>query len=74
MGGKKSSVCTSANSSLTRYTAASSLLSNPTSRFGSDFTCMPSSSWASTPAPTFAPQPAHLASFVSFTSFSMVSS
>ena len=58
LGGKKSNVCTMAISSEILYTAASSLLSYPTSNDGS---CSPlgsfSSTRLSTPAPSLAVQP-----------------
>ena len=58
MGGKKSRVCTTATSSVSLYTAASSLLSKPMSRFGSTGNFgRRSSTRLSTPAPSLAVQP-----------------
>ena len=64
IGGKKSSVCIIATSSLILYTAASSPVSRPTStRSFSNFGSLPRI-FASVPGPIFAAQPDALAYFV----------
>src|SRR6266545_2499262 len=69
MGGKKSSVSTIATSGATRYTAASSLVARPTrSSAGPRCSLSGRRTCASGPGPSFAPQPAQVASVVSRTS------
>src|SRR5260370_13336655 len=74
MGGKKATVSTMAISSLTRNTAASSLLSRPTSRSGcASARSPPNTSWRS-PGPIFDAQPAQAAELVSRISFPLAGS
>src|SRR6266481_1114890 len=67
IGVKKSTVCTSAISGLSRYTPASSLVSNPTSTFGSVGRGKRRKTESSNPGLSFAAQPAALTMAVSFT-------
>src|SRR5260370_26055379 len=67
MGVKKSTVCTSAISGLSRYTPASSLVSKPTSTFGSVGRGKRRKTESSNPGLSFAAQPAALTIAVSFT-------
>ena len=67
IGVKKSTVCTNANSSPSRYTPASSLVLNPTSTFGSVGSGRRRSIEASVPGLSLAAQPAALTIAVSFT-------
>src|SRR6266403_3987349 len=67
MGVKKSTVCTSAISRLSRYTPASSLVSKPTSTFGSVGRGKRRKTESSNPGLSFAAQPAALTMAVSFT-------
>src|SRR4029077_18403126 len=67
IGVKKSTVCTSANPSPSRYTPASSLLLKPTSTFGSVGNGRRRSIESSVPGLSFAAQPAALTMAVSFT-------
>src|SRR6516225_6054976 len=67
MGVKKSTVWTRASSSLTRYTPASSLVSKPTSTFGSFDAGKRRSIESRVPGLSFAAQPAALTMAVSFT-------
>src|SRR5437660_4113840 len=67
MGVKKSTVCTIAISGLSRYTPASSLVSKPTSTFGSDGRGKRRKTESSNPGLSFAAQPAALTMAVSFT-------
>src|SRR5260370_6664785 len=67
MGVKKSTVCTSAISWLSRYTPASSLVSKPTSTFGSVGRGKRRKTESSNPGLSFAAQPAALTMAVSFT-------
>jgi hypothetical protein len=64
---KKSTVCTSASSSLIRYTPASSLVLNPTSTFGSVGSGRRRSIESSVPGLSLAAQPDALTMAVSFT-------
>src|SRR6267142_4802022 len=66
-GVKKSTVCTSARSSLIRYTPASSLVLKPTSTFGSVGRGRRRSIESSVPGLSLAAQPAALTMAVSFT-------
>src|SRR4029077_16221020 len=66
-GVKKSTVCTSARSSLIRYTPASSLVLKPTSTFGSVGSGRRRSIESSVPGFSLAAQPAALTMAVSFT-------
>src|SRR6266403_1264581 len=66
-GVKKSTVCTSARSSLIRYTPASSLVLKPTSTFGSVGSGRRRSIESSVPGLSLAAQPAALTMAVSFT-------
>jgi hypothetical protein len=66
-GVKKSTVCTSARSSLIRYTPASSLVLKPTSTFGSVGNGRRRSIESSVPGLSLAAQPAALTMAVSFT-------
>src|SRR5258708_1506017 len=66
-GVKKSTVCTSARSSLIRYTPPSSLVLKPTSTFGSVGSGRRRSIESSVPGLSFAAQPAALTIAVSFT-------
>src|SRR5688572_5885178 len=69
IGGKKSSVSTIAMSGATRYTAASSLGFSPTSSSAGLACCWRGRrTCASGPGPSFAPQPAQVASVVRRTS------
>src|SRR5258706_11673313 len=69
IGGKKSSVSPIATSGAMRYTAASSLGFRPTSSSaGLDCCCRGRRTCASGPGPSFAPQPAQVASVVRRTS------
>src|SRR5213596_1194031 len=69
MGGKKSSVSTIATSGATRYTAASSATSRPTSSSaGVRCSRIGRSTCASGPGPSLAPQPAQVESVVRRTS------
>src|SRR5467141_2325228 len=67
MGVKKSTVWTSAISGLSRYTPASSLVSKPTSTFGSVGRGKRRKTESSNPGLSFAAQPAALTMAVSFT-------
>src|ERR1700740_1139521 len=67
IGVKKSTVCTSARSSLIRYTPASSLVLKPTSTFGSVGSGRRRSIESSVPGLSLAAQPAALTIAVSFT-------
>src|SRR5690242_2794877 len=67
MGVKKSTVCTNAISALSLYTPASSLVSNPTSTFGSLARGKPRKTESSKLGLSFAAQPAALTIAVSFT-------
>ena len=67
MGVKKSTVCTSAISGPSLYTPASSLVSNPTSTFGSLARGKPRKTESSKLGLSFAAQPAALTMAVSFT-------
>src|SRR5713226_5099718 len=67
MGVKKSTVWTSAISSPSRYTPASSLVSKPTSTFGSVGRGKRRKTESSNPGLSFAAQPAALTMAVSFT-------
>src|SRR5467141_1672138 len=67
IGVKKSTVCTSAISGLSRYTPASSLVSKPTSTFGSVGRGKRRKTESSNPGLSFAAQPAALTMAVSFT-------
>src|SRR6266404_2034660 len=67
IGVKKSTVCTSAISGLSRYTPASSLVSKPTSTFGSVGRGKRRKTESSNPGLSFAAQPAALTMTVSFT-------
>src|SRR5260370_32051867 len=67
IGVKKSTVCTIAISGLNRYTPASSLLSKPTSTFGSVGRGKRRKMESSNPGLSFAAQPAALTMAVSFT-------
>src|SRR5467141_954072 len=67
MGVKKSTVCTSAIPSPSRYTPASSLVSKPTSTFGSVGRGKRRKTESSNPGLSFAAQPAALTMAVSFT-------
>src|SRR5215472_6162768 len=67
MGVKKSTVWTRARSSATRYTPASSLVSKPTSTFGSLGTGKRRRIESRVPGLSFAAQPAALTMAVSFT-------
>src|SRR6267154_2972232 len=67
MGVKKSTVCTSAISRLSRYTPASSLVSKPTSTLGSVGRGKRRKTESSNPGLSFAAQPAALTMAVSFT-------
>src|SRR5208337_1758329 len=67
IGVKKSTVCTSANPSPSRYTPASSLVLNPTSTFGSVGSGRRRSIASSVPGLSLAAQPAALTIAVSFT-------
>src|SRR5487761_219812 len=64
MGVKKSTVCTSARSSESRYTPASSLVSKPTSKFGSVGRGKRRSTESKRPGLSLAAQPAALAADV----------
>src|SRR5579862_617337 len=66
-GVKKSTVCTNARSSLTRYTPASSLVLKPTSTLGSVGSGRRRRIESSVPGLSFAAQPAALTMAVSFT-------
>src|SRR6267378_2504787 len=67
IGVKKSTVCTIAISGLSRYTPASSLVSKPTSTFGSVGRGKRRKTESSNPGLSFAAQPAALTMAVSFT-------
>src|SRR5258708_21919649 len=67
MGVKKSTVWTSAISGFSRYTPASSLVSKPTSTFGSVGRGKRRKTESSNPGLSFAAQPAALTMAVSFT-------
>src|SRR5215510_13109884 len=67
MGVKKSTVCTSAVFSSSRYTPASSLVSNPTSTFGSVCRGSRRNTESSVPGLSLAAQPAALAIVVNLT-------
>src|SRR5437868_10891012 len=72
MGAKKSTVCTSAKSSEIRKTPASSKVSLPTSKRGSDFTGSAASARDRSPGPILDAQPAQRANAVSLKSSSRV--
>src|SRR5258705_6240611 len=65
IGAKKSTVWTSAMSSDNRKTPASSIVSWPTSRRGSEWRGSPSSAFDRSPGPSLAAQPAQRANAVS---------
>src|SRR5271165_4897958 len=67
IGVKKSTVCTRAKSSLSRYTPASSLVLKPTSTFGSVGSGRRRKIESSVPGLSLAAQPAALTMAVSFT-------